>query len=85
MSSGPASCTPVYLSVCQMGSFQPTTACLSFQSRAPAVTLSHISGLVCLWGGGPVCQALGTGGSLSATGRGFCQLGKKKYGEYLRS
>lgn len=48
------------------------------------MTLSHISGLVCLWRG-PVCQALGTGGSLSATREVSVswEKKKKKYGEYL--
>lgn len=41
------------------------------------MTFSHISGLVCLWRE-PVCQALGTGGSLSATWEVSVSWEKKK-------
>lgn len=77
------SCTPVCLSVCQMGSFQPTTACLSLVQGTSCDTQSH------QWASLSVERA-GVPGfgdwwkSVSHSG-GFCQLGKKKkkYGEYL--
>lgn len=77
------SCTPVCLSVCQMGSFQPTTACLPLVQGTSCDVQSH------QWANLSVERARVPGfgdwwKSVSYSG-GFSQLGenKNKYGEYL--